>query len=68
MPIRRTVIVFMVTLLAVPALAGPASAGGRVEPTLPGWLEIAIVVALLAAGAFYVSVVVFGIANRRRHQ
>jgi hypothetical protein len=51
MRIRRTVIVFMVTLLVVLALAGPASAGGRVEAhPLPGWLETAIVVALLVVG------------------
>jgi hypothetical protein len=67
MRIRRTLIVFMLTLLAVPALAGPASAGGRPEPP-PSWLETAIVVALLVVGAFYVSVVAFGIAHRRRHQ
>jgi hypothetical protein len=69
MRIRRTAIVLMMTLLAVPALAGPAFAGGRVESDpLPGWLGIAIVVALLVVGAFYVSVVAFGIAYRRRHQ
>ena len=69
MRIRRKVTVFIVTLLAVAALAGPASAGGRVEAhPLPGWLEIAIVVALLVVGALYVSVVAFGIAHRRRYQ
>jgi hypothetical protein len=69
MHIRRTLIVFMVTLLAVPALAGPASAGGMTEPDpLPGWLAIAIVVALLVVGAIYVSVVAVGTAFRRRHQ
>ena len=44
MRIRRTVIVFMLTLLAVPALAGPASAGGRPAPPPPheplqGWMR-----------------------------
>lgn len=69
MRIRRTVIVFMVNMLAVLALAGPASAGGRVEAhPLPGWLEIAIVVGLLGVGAIYVLVVAFGTAYRRRHQ
>jgi hypothetical protein len=68
MRIRRTVIVFM-TLLAVLALASPASAGGRVEAhPLPVWMEIAIAVALLVVGALYVSVVAFGIPHRRRHQ
>ena len=67
MRIRRTVIVFM-TLLAVLALASPASAGGVEQEALPDWMEIAIVVALLVVGALYVSVVAFGIAPRRRHQ
>jgi hypothetical protein len=69
MRIRRALTVFIVTMLAVPAFAGPASAGGRTEADpLPGWLEIAIVVALLVVGALYISVVAFGIAHRRRHQ
>jgi hypothetical protein len=68
MRIRRMVIVIMVTLLVVLALAGPASAGGRVEAALPGWLETAIVVTLLVVGVIYVLVVAFGIAYRRRHQ
>jgi hypothetical protein len=67
MRIRRTVIVFLLTLLAVPALVAPASAGGRPDPP-PSWLETAIVVALLVVGAFCVLVVAFGIAHRRRHQ
>jgi hypothetical protein len=69
MRIRRTLIVFMVTLLAVPALASSAFAGGRTEADpLPGWLKIAIVLALLVVGALYVSVVAVGVAHRRQHQ
>jgi hypothetical protein len=69
MRIRRTLILSLVVLLAVPALASTAIAGGRVERyPLPGWLKIAIVVALLVVGALYVSVVAVGIAYRRRHQ
>lgn len=69
MRFRRTLIVFMMTLVAVPALAGPAFAGGRVErDPFPEWLKIAIVVALLVVGALYVSVVAVGISHRRRHQ
>lgn len=70
MRIRRTLIVFMVTLLALPALAGPAFAGGgRVESDpLPDRLKIAIVVALLVVGALYLSVVAVGISHRRRHR
>ena len=62
MRIRRTSILFMVALLAVPALAGPAFAGGRVERfPLPGWLKTAIVVTLLVVAALYV-------CGRRRHR
>jgi len=65
MRILRIVIVFMVTILAVPALAGPAYAGGRVEPS-PDWMGVAFLVAILIVGALYVSVVAMGIAYRRR--
>jgi hypothetical protein len=65
MRILRTVIVFMVTMFAVPALAGPAYAGGRVEPS-PDWMGVAFLVAILVVGALYVSVVAMGIAYRRR--
>ena len=69
MRIRRTLIIFVVTLLTVPALAGPAFAGGRTEADpLPGWLGISIVVALLVVGVLYVSVVAIGSAHRRRHR
>ncbi len=69
MRIPRTLTLFMVALLAVPALAGPAFAGGRVERhPLPGWLKISIVVALLVVAVLYVSAVTVGIAHRRRHQ
>ena len=69
MRIRRALILSMVALLAVPALAGPAFAGGRTEADpLPGWLTIAIVVALLVVGALYISVAAFGIPHRRRHR
>ena len=69
MRIRRTLIVFMVTLLALPALTGSAFAGGRVESDpLPDRLKIAIVVALLILGALYLSVVAVGISHRRRHR
>jgi hypothetical protein len=64
MRIRRTVIVFLAALLAVPALAGSASAGGRPDPA-PGWLGPTIVVALAVVGVIYASIVVFGIAYRR---
>ena len=68
MRILRIVIVFMVTILAVPALAGPAYAGGRVEPS-PDWMGVAFLVAILIVGALYVSVVAMGIAYlRRRHR
>jgi hypothetical protein len=63
MRILRTVIAFMVTMLGVPALARPAYAGGRVEPS-PDWMGVAFLVAILVA--LYVSVVAMGIAYRRR--
>lgn len=69
MRMRRTLIVFMVALLAVPALAGPAFAGGRIEADpFPGWLEVTIVVALLVVAVLYVTVVTVGITHRRRLQ
>jgi hypothetical protein len=65
MRILRTVMVFIVTLLAVPALAGPAYAGGRVEPS-PDWMGIAFLIAVLVLGALYASALAFGVAYRRR--
>jgi len=69
MSTRRAMLVSTVTVLSVLGLVGPAFAGGRpVSDPLPGWLQTAIVVALLVVGALYVSVVAFGIAHRgRRH-
>lgn len=64
---RRAVIVPMMALSAMLALAGPASAGGQPDPA-PGGLGIAIVVALLVAGAFFVSVVASGFVQRRRRR
>jgi hypothetical protein len=65
MRILRTVTVFMVAMLAVPALARPAYAGGRVEPS-PDWMGVAFLLAILVVGALYVSVVAMGIGYRRR--
>jgi hypothetical protein len=65
--IRRAVIVLMLALLALPVLAGPASAGGRPTPP-PPWLGDAIVAGLVAIGAIFLSVVAIGIANRREHR
>jgi hypothetical protein len=65
MRIRRTVIVLMLALLTIPVLAGPASAGGRPTPPPTTWLGDAIVAALVAVGAFFLSVVAIGIAKRR---
>jgi hypothetical protein len=67
MRIRRTMTGFIVTLLAILSLAGPASAGGRPQPPAD-WVPIAIMVGLLVVGALFVSVIAFGIAGRRRHQ
>jgi hypothetical protein len=64
MRIRRAVIVSLVAFLAVLALAGPASAGGRPDPP-PGWLGEGIVITLLVIGAIFLAIVALGIAERR---
>jgi hypothetical protein len=67
MRIRRTMIVVLVASIAVPAVAGPAFAGGRPDPP-PSWLGPAIVASLIPIGAFFVSVIAIGIAQRRRRR
>ena len=65
MTIRRRVTVLVLTVLAVAALASPASAGGRPDPA-PGWMGPTVTVILLVVGVVYFSIVAIGIAQRRR--
>lgn len=65
---RRTMIVPVMTMLAMLALAGPAFAGGQPDDPAPSWLGTAVVVAVLVAGAFHVSVVASGFVLRRRRR
>jgi hypothetical protein len=65
MRIRRTMIVSLFAVLEVLALAGPAFAGGRPDPP-PSWLGAVLVASLILPGAFFLSVVVIGMLQRRR--
>ena len=67
MRIRRTVIVLLLTSLALLALAGPASAGGQPTPP-PDWMGVAVVALSVPIVAFFIWVVVIGISPRRRRR
>ena len=64
MTIRRRVTVLVLAVLAVAALASPASAGGRPDPA-PGWMRPTVAVILLVIGVVNFSIVALGFAQKR---
>ena len=64
--IRRPATVLLLTLAAIPTLAGSASAGGRTPEPSPTWLGDVIVVGLSLVGIVYLAVVAIGAVQRRQ--